>query len=210
MAAGVAVTPWYLSGGIAAANCIAAYQPKGAASYAASKVNLANPGTFDATEGVAPTWDTGVGWTFNYGPYLLTGIVHAQDWSMIVQYSGAELVSSVLAVGARDAGSTELILGPTWSGGAYAGDGGAVTTTIGTLTGSYGIGGHKPYRNGVWTGHTTGAWGGLNTIPMVIGAANLSGSIGYHFNATIIAFAIYNIPLDAPAFAALSAAMAAL
>ena len=34
---------WDLNGTIT--SCIAAYQPKGAASYAASKVNLANPGT---------------------------------------------------------------------------------------------------------------------------------------------------------------------
>ncbi len=48
---GVAEIPWWLAGGIPAENCIAAYQPKGAASYAASKVNLANPGTYDAYEG---------------------------------------------------------------------------------------------------------------------------------------------------------------
>lgn len=67
---------WWLAGGIPAANCIAAYQPKRAASYAASKVNLANPGTYDATEGVAPSWSSAVGWTFNgSSQYLDTGIV---------------------------------------------------------------------------------------------------------------------------------------
>jgi len=43
------VEPWWLSGGIAAANCVAAYQPKGAASLEASYVNLANPGTYNLT-----------------------------------------------------------------------------------------------------------------------------------------------------------------
>jgi hypothetical protein len=62
---GGAFPKWWLSGSIPAANCIAAYQPKGAASYAASKVNLANPGTYNATDGAAfPSWDTAVGWTF--------------------------------------------------------------------------------------------------------------------------------------------------
>jgi hypothetical protein len=62
---GGAFPKWWLSGSIPAANCIAAYAPKGAASYAASKVNLANPGTYNATDGTNyPTWDTAVGWTF--------------------------------------------------------------------------------------------------------------------------------------------------
>jgi len=58
---------WWLAGGVIdPANCIAAYQPKGAASYAASKVNLANPGTYDAVDGAAyPTWSADTGWTFN-------------------------------------------------------------------------------------------------------------------------------------------------
>jgi hypothetical protein len=80
---------WWLSGGISAANCIAAYQPKGAVSYAASKVNLANPGTYNATEGTAPAFDTAVGWTFNGTTmFLETGIVpdlSAQAWSVIVR-----------------------------------------------------------------------------------------------------------------------------
>jgi len=56
---------WWLAGGINAANCIAAYQPIGAADYATSKVNLANPGTYDAYEGTAPDWSAVTGWTFD-------------------------------------------------------------------------------------------------------------------------------------------------
>ena len=56
---------WWLAGGIAAADCIVAYQPKGAASYAASKVNLANPGTYNATDINAPDWATATGWYFS-------------------------------------------------------------------------------------------------------------------------------------------------
>lgn len=56
--------------------CVAAYQPKGATSYAASKVNLANPGTYNAYEGVAPAFDAATGWTFDASQYLLTGITY--------------------------------------------------------------------------------------------------------------------------------------
>ena len=56
---------WWLAGGIDPDDCIAAYQPKGAASYAASKVNLANPGTYDLTNGNDPSWSADNGWTFD-------------------------------------------------------------------------------------------------------------------------------------------------
>jgi hypothetical protein len=64
-------TPWYSVNGIAAT---VAYQAKGAASYSASKSNLANPGTYDAVEGDAPSWSSASGWTFNGSSnYLLIG-----------------------------------------------------------------------------------------------------------------------------------------
>lgn len=66
----VAEIPWYLSGGISAANCAVAYAAKGAASLAASYDNLAAPGnglpdgTYDATAGTPPTWNATDGWIF--------------------------------------------------------------------------------------------------------------------------------------------------
>lgn len=63
-APGGAVTPWYLAGGIAAADCLWAHQAKGAASYAVSLVNLNAPGTRNWEAGTAPAWDTAIGYTF--------------------------------------------------------------------------------------------------------------------------------------------------
>lgn len=83
---------WWLSGGINAANCVAAYQPKGAASYAASKVNLANPGTYNAEDGTAyPTWDATNGWIFNsaLSQRLNTGIVPSDTYTLIIRFSNA-------------------------------------------------------------------------------------------------------------------------
>ena len=86
------VVPWYLSGGVSRANCLAAYQAIGAASLAESYVNLVNPGTYDLSGGTAPTWAAESGWTFNGADqYKTTGIDPAanatQTWSMIVRYS---------------------------------------------------------------------------------------------------------------------------
>lgn len=67
------VTPWYLSGGVDPSDCIAAYQAKGAESYAASKVNLANPGIHDLTDNNTVPWDSTDGWkSGTTGNYLVT------------------------------------------------------------------------------------------------------------------------------------------
>lgn len=80
------VTPWWLAGGISPANCVAAYQAKGAVSYAASKVNLANPGTYDAMDGTsAPPWDSTNGWVGNNAGYLDTRFKIKLNWSVVIR-----------------------------------------------------------------------------------------------------------------------------
>lgn len=50
-----AAESWWQAGGTTGA--VAAYLAKGAASYAASKVNLVSPGTYDLTDGATfPGW----------------------------------------------------------------------------------------------------------------------------------------------------------
>lgn len=62
-AASAASTWWDLNGTIT--SCVAAYQPKGAASYAASKVNLTGNTAFNLSDGSAyPSWNTTTGWLF--------------------------------------------------------------------------------------------------------------------------------------------------
>ena len=66
--------PWWLAGGIPRDACVAAYRAVGASDYASSKVNLANPGVYNATDGAAyPTWNTNDGWIFaSTGTAVLT------------------------------------------------------------------------------------------------------------------------------------------
>lgn len=92
---------WYLAGGVTP---IAAYQPKGSSSLAASYINLISPGTFDAAPGVAPTWDAVNGWTFNGSTqYLTTGIIPTtnQAYSMMVRFQNWSLVSGRVLAGRR-------------------------------------------------------------------------------------------------------------
>ncbi len=79
----------WLTGGIPAANCIAAYEPMDAVTQAASYSNLNNPGTNDCTLGVAPNWAAGTGWTGTGTQYLKTGLIPTATWSAIIRFSGA-------------------------------------------------------------------------------------------------------------------------
>lgn len=80
---------WDLDGTIT--SCVAAYQAKGAASLAIAKVNLANPGTYDAT-----AVNGNVGWSVDNGfesskdnNYKLnTGVtVNSANWTFIIRFS---------------------------------------------------------------------------------------------------------------------------
>lgn len=95
------VPSWYIVPGH---TCIAAYQAKGATSYTTSLINLANAGIYDAVEGIAPSWASGTGWTFNLSEYLQTGIVPAADqtWTLIVRVANIEQTGAYrTALGSR-------------------------------------------------------------------------------------------------------------
>lgn len=83
-------TWWLNDGNIAASDVFAAYQPKGAASYAASLSNLNDPGINDAVAGVAPSWSSGNGWEPNGSTqYLIAGAINpTATTSIIVRMSG--------------------------------------------------------------------------------------------------------------------------
>lgn len=56
-------TPWWLAGGIDPADVVAAFSPKGAASYAVSKVRVG--GSLDAQQhNNGAAWDAATGWSF--------------------------------------------------------------------------------------------------------------------------------------------------
>jgi hypothetical protein len=88
-----ALAPWYLTGGIPLANCIAAYQPKGAASLAASYINLTGNATYDVTTGAAPGWGATNGWTFAGAQYLLTNVPLLVTTTTIIRISNTASAS---------------------------------------------------------------------------------------------------------------------
>ena len=210
-AAGVTGTPaagWWV---VAGKTCVAAYQPIGAASLAASYTNLANPGTYDAAPGVAPTWASGTGWTFNAAlvQRLLTGIVPADGWTAICKFSDATANGNAI-FGSYTGNTTRFIIqigatNITYQQGFY-------TTVTPTLTaGVLAISGQRGYRNGTAEGSAISAWSGTATSQIAIGGYATSGTnVVANLTGKIQAVAIYSDTLSGAEVATLSAAMAAL
>lgn len=197
---------WWEAGG--ATGCVLAYQPKGAASYAASKVNLANPGTYDAADITAPTWSSGNGWEFlaANSTCLLSGYVPVAGCTTLVQFTGYSQSGSQLLFGCFDNGLTSSHLigwGSYYANGAYQS-----ISAIGT-SGNECVAGPDAYRDGVDIGNLTGSY--TSPVMLVIGAGRNGGDQdGYFCTVNIQALSHYSGTLNATKVAAVAAAMGAL
>ena len=203
---------WYRAGGAPAP--VAAYQAKGAASLAASYVNLANPGTYDCTLGSAPTLSGG--WGFNgTSNYLKTGVVpSANSWSAVIQFSAAATpAGGTYAFGVLDGATTKFFgIAPTYATtDCLFANANLVQIAAGAKTsGNLAIAGAQGYYNGSTFGSAI-SQSGLNPAREIfIGCLNNSGSAGNYLAITIHALAIYNTTLTAGQVSAIATAMAAL
>ena len=229
LAGGGAPTPWYLAGG--APTPIAVYQPKAAASLAASYVNLANPGTHDLTVlRTAPTFNASLGWSMFYTSatdysVLDTGIApSSQNWTYIVRARVTSRVAAGAAYffGCRVLSPTSIVLlrvnnvSDVISGGNCSG----YTNTTGTLAlntwGTLCLAGDKIFLNGSDLGVTLTNTGVVPTPTIVLNAINVAatdlGGIPQNALTAIdyVGFVMYDSVLSSGQVAAVAAAMAAL
>ena len=213
---------WWEAGG--ATGCLAAYKSKGAASYAASKVNLVSPGTYDLTEvstGESPSWSAARGWHTWIGKVFDTGIFPGiGTWTVICSVANCTNPPPVFsAVFGATGGDTNypkfLILAiQTYHGGTgpryYAPIGTTVLEPFISSSAVYAIAGQTAYKNGVFATALVGTPTMAN-LSLKIGAyQELSKFYGYRFYADICALSVYNTTLSAAQVAAVSAAMAAI
>jgi hypothetical protein len=208
--AAAAAIPWYLAGG--ATGCDVAYQAKGAASYAASKVNLANPGTYDAADAAAfPSWNTSTGWLFTpaNSEYLTTGYTppYSPTGSIIIRLD-AVAVSNNLAVyqstSGKEYGWYFQNATTAWScHGASLSTNPTALTTDTVLA----IAGNKAYQDGnAFAGTIAGPSGAF--VEIRIGSR--SPTAGLYWNGYILAMAVYTSQLTPEQVTAITSAMAAL
>lgn len=189
---------WDLDGAIS--GCIAAYQPIGAASYAASKVNLANPGTYDATEGDAPSWTVDNGWDFDAAnDYLDTGITPENDqtWSMIIRFDQATTgnlwIAGVYETTTAGFGIKAGNLAQTYT---QFYNGQRLEVLGMTNSGVLAIAGSNAFKDGSDVGDI-GSGGGSITNQIAIGGVYSVGVIAALFDGRIQATAIYDIDISA-------------
>ena len=205
VSAGSAANWWTVVG----KTVLAAYKAKGAASLAASYVNLANPGTYDCTvDAFGPTLGAS-GWTFNgIFQHLNTNLTHTdagQVWSALIAFSGVTNNGFIMG---ENTGSTVtgLQMAPNYTSNRRLYDNGKyLLIGSGAVTsGVMGIAGPTAYYNGVSDGAiNTGTLTQVNnTIYIGRGSLYCAGNVA--------AVAIYSDTLSAGEMATVSAAMAAL
>ena len=204
---------WAMAGG--APRPIACYQPKGAASLAASYVNLATPGTFNAAPGVAPTFASATGWTFDGSTqYLDTGIVPTTTtWSMIIRFSGWTSYGNapVVAGAAITASSRFFTLTQYTDNKIYYGDGNFVGVTPSMSAGVIAVAGLTAYRNGSADG-TIASTVAVQPPTIYVGARHdtAAPTVRQYAAASVQSIVIYSATLTSGQVAAVTAAMAAL
>ena len=100
-------TWWTLDGAIT--SCVAAWQAKGVASYAASLDNLTGDATYDLVEKNGEvSWSTDDGWIGGSGKYFDTGLYacpSGESWSYIIKASNLYYSTNIIFgsyVGAKD------------------------------------------------------------------------------------------------------------
>lgn len=228
------VIPWYLAGNIPAANCLAAFKPKGAASYAASKVNIITPGTNDATDGVAyPTWASATGWTFTAASsqYLTVGtgaIKAATPLSMVCRFNPDAVDAGYVLMEISDAAANQVF--SLQASGGTGGDPiifygadipagpGASTTTTGFTAGNWftaagvssAANSRASYIDGGSKGTSAAVITPLGLDTTYIGRGWWAGGASGYLKGKIAACAFYDIALSDAQVLALHTAMAAL
>ena len=214
---------WWLSGGITAANCLAAYKPKGAASLAASYDNNAAPGngladgTYDCTAIAAPLWDAATGWSNSNSGWLNSNLIPNpnQTYSMFVRFSDSVGATVVISAAQENAGGNNFRFGIySVSAGKVVYQNQPLTVASRTVApelvaGTLGFSGPACYRNGATDGSIAITAAGTNTTRyLYILANNLSGSFQLLGTIKIQYLSIYNTPISAAQQAALTAATA--
>lgn len=206
---------WDLDGTIT--SCVAAYQPKGAASLAASYVNLATPGTYDCTVGSAPSLDAN-GW-YGASAYLKTGVVPQANYTMIARFSSHNHPNVGIIIGCVASGNNFYFkMGSTVDNMAFCNGTNEVEwaqNLYNIPNGIYAIAGSNGYYGGAAKVATLDNTWGTNTNDIWLMKANSAGTPVGRFNAywtshRFMAFAVYNATLTSTQIGNLTTAMNAL
>lgn len=143
--------PWWPSG------TDVLYVPAGAAREAAGRVNLANPGTYDAT-GTPASWSAAGGWAFGGSQFLSSGYTPPDTqsrWAVVAFTDGAAHRNNnfLFGCGTYNLARALAVASFDYSGVAKASNSSwAVVAGQGTTSGTFGLNGAYFWKNGVSIG----------------------------------------------------------
>lgn len=211
------IPSWWEGSGAVTSGITAAWTAKGAASQAASYVNLVNPGTYDLSAAGSPSWATGTGWTLNgTTDAFSTGIAPSGTMTWIVRWANVTNTGSAM-------GYIHLFARRHWcnpkpgstvawgSGNTFTNAGTGVAAGTGCIARN---GGGRAYLNGSDVGTSFSAWSGSPDAGAYIWLGgnynDNANSLGSFLAGDIIAAAAYNFQLNATQVAAVHTELAAL
>jgi len=189
----------------------AAYQPEGAASFAASLLDLSGNGNNATDPGGAntPAWDTVNGWKPVGGQYLITAFTPQNDQSqtILIKFSNYTAGNTWIA-GVSSGANCVFAIAPAYAGAIRYYNGQLLAPSLAVVAATLGVAGSQGYRNGVADGGAIGAWAGASGFPLWLLALNNLGVLAGGCTAYIQRVAIYDTVLTAPQMAAVTAGMA--
>jgi hypothetical protein len=202
---------WWLSGGIDPANVAGVWQPKGAASLAASYLRLAgNEGYADidpaVVGGVAPAWTAADGWMFTGTEYLKCGVFPSAEQSVFLRYSNTLSISGV-SIGSS---SPLFELAPYSYGTTEVWNSGAAASKPFSVSGVLAMVGKGLYFNGIFISSINVLIPKTSIYEYFLGALNNSGTANTFTRSYTRAISIYKTTLTPEQVLAVSTAMASL
>ena len=214
---GAAAVPWW---SVPSKTTLAAYQPIKAADYASSKINLANPGVYNAIDGAAyPLWSVDNGWysdTTAIFRQLTNGLAFSINHTLVLRVWIDSISSTYrfsIGLPTYPASGSDIGLystGPTSVSPYHGGQAMDVTSYIATgawyvMGICYSGGAMHIYRNGKSASNQTGYGGGSYS-----GNYNIFGCSNLRPYYRIAALTTINSPITLAEFTPLATKMLAL
>lgn len=194
------VTDWWLGGGtIPESTNYTVYDPAIAASLSDSYVNLANPGTRNASPVVAPTLTSGIGWQFNGSTTALNTSINVTDGSttLVLFQNSAINDGYIFGVLSTNRWAVRSYVSGTGSRVEMGTTSSAITGSGLLTSGFLAINKERVFQNQNVLTPSTITWSGSSPIGigLHIGAYN-AGTLSTFYSGIVSRFAHYNFILS--------------
>ncbi len=206
-----AAAPWWP---ISGQTVLAVYQPLGAANLTESYLDLSGNGNH-LSVGVAPTFNSSTGWTFNgTTQYLITPIIvpTLNVYSILCRFDNAAVIAYSALIADWTTVNARFGLFPIYAGtnNMYGNGGLRQIAAAAHTSGVMGIAANQGYFNGSTEGSPMSPFSGTSTNALYIGARNIGGVASTFYQGNIQAIVIYTTTLTGQQMSDMTTAINAL